>query len=113
MPLLSVATNITLENRESLCQKLSVEIAGMLGKPEAYVMVWIQDNQTMGFAGNNQPTAYLQLKSLGLAEDQTNHYSEHLCGLINKLTGIPANRIYIEFSSPARHLWGWDNRTFG
>ena len=25
---------------------------------------------------------------------------------------IPPERIYIEFSSPARHMWGWNSRTF-
>jgi hypothetical protein len=35
-----------------------------------------------------------------------------LCGFITQELGIAAERIYIEFSGPERHMWGWNNKTF-
>lgn len=114
MPYLHIQTNQTLDDNQTnqLLQKASKTVADMLGKPENYVMVAIESSSPMIFAGNNQPLAYLQLKSLGLPESSTSEYSKTLCNLIQQELDINPDRTYIEFSSPARHLWGWNNGTF-
>ncbi len=114
MPLLKVTSNASADNVQStdIPSQLSRAVAELLGKPESYVMVIVEQNTNMSFAGSNDPLAFLELKSLGLPEDKTKEFSENLCLLIQDLFNIPANRIYIEFSSPDRHLWGWDKRTF-
>ena len=115
MPLLTLNTNRSLDEaeRQDLLNSLSEHTAKILGKPESYVMVQIADQQTMSFGGDSAPCAYLQLKSLGLPEQRTAEFSAQLCQLVEQELAIPTDRIYIEFSSPARHLWGWDTRTFG
>ena len=114
MPLLTIETNISLDAREAqaLSLKASAHVAGMLGKPESYVMVSVRPGSIMSFGGNDSPCAMLELKSLGLPEEQTTAFSDSLCGFISTETGIPASRIYIQFSNPQRHLWGWDGKTF-
>lgn len=114
MPLLIISTNISLDTQTSqaLCLEASSHVAGLLGKPESYVMVSLQSNQCMSFAGDTAPCASLQLKSLGLPGQQTTAFSASLCDFLNQQTGIPTERIYIEFSGPERHMWGWDRRTF-
>ena len=114
MPLLTIDTNISLDEQsaQALCNKASAHASNLLGKPESYVMVKLHHGETMSFAGNNSPCAMLELKSLGLPEQQTADFSDSLCRFISGETGIPAKRIYIQFSSPERHMWGWDNRTF-
>ena len=113
MPLLKITTNIALEKQsaQTLCKDASAHIASLLGKPESYVMVSIQES-SMSFAGETSPCALLELKSLGLPEQQTAAFSESLCNFLCNATGIASARIYIEFSSPERHMWGWDKRTF-
>ncbi len=115
MPLLTLDTNLDIDQERCarLLPELSNEAATLLGKPESYVMVKIQAAQTMCFGGSDAACAYLQLKSLGLPEDRTAEFSAQLCQWISKNMDIPADRIYIEFSSPARHLWGWNQGTFG
>ena len=114
MPYLLVQTNLSIDAEESqkLIQNASKLVAEILGKPESYVMVTIQDSTQMMFAGDSQPLAYLQLKSFGLPESSTTEFSSVLCNLINRELGIASERIYIEFSSPDRHMWGWNNKTF-
>ena len=114
MPYLLIQTNLSIDTEESqkLIQNASKLVAEILGKPESYVMVTIQDSTQMMFAGDSQPLAYLQLKSLGLPESSTTEFSNVLCNLINRELGIASERIYIEFSSPDRHMWGWNNKTF-
>jgi phenylpyruvate tautomerase len=114
MPLLTIRTNVALGESEKmeLIRQASALVSSQLSKSEQYVMVYLEDNQPMLFAGNDDPCALLELKSIGLPEDRTTEISNALCEMINGETGIAADRIYIEFSNAARHMWGWNSRTF-
>lgn len=112
MPLLEITTNRKIDNCVQLAERASSLAAEILGKPESYVMVKIQPDQTLLFAASNEPAAHVQLKSLGMPENRTADFSAKLCAFIHKELAIDSARIYIEFSSPQRHMWGWDNGTF-
>ena len=114
MPYLKIQTNITPDTatREQLLHDLSTSVAELLGKPERYVMIAIEDGAPMIFGGNNGPLAYLELKSIGLPDAKTAMFSVSLCSLVEKELGIPADRIYIEFADAERHMWGWNSAIF-
>ena len=112
MPLLQVNTNASVNDKTAFISTASHAVADMLGKPESYVMVILNSEASMSFAGGNEPCAHLKLKSLGLDESATAAYSQTLCELIERELGVSSSRIYIEFSGPPRHMWGWDKRTF-
>ncbi len=112
MPLLQITTNQEKPTDRHSLEKLSQETAALLGKPEQYVMLNLIRNPLMLFAGSDEPLAYVELKSLGLPEQETPRLSEALCGLLSTHLNVPAERIYIEFSNPPRHMWGWNASTF-
>ncbi|MDX8391182.1 MAG: phenylpyruvate tautomerase MIF-related protein [Mariprofundaceae bacterium] len=112
MPYLNIQTNVPVKNEAALIAGASAAVAGMLGKPESYVMVHVESSARLIFAGTDAPTAYLQLKSLGLAESKSADYSARLCAFMQAELGIEPARIYIEFCSPERHMWGWNGGTF-
>jgi phenylpyruvate tautomerase len=114
VPLLKIETNqpLTAEQRQELLRQASARAAQVLGKPERYVMVSLSHNPDMLFAGEDAPLAYLELKSIGLPGQRTGDLSAALCALLEERLGIPAERIYIEFTDAERHLWGWDGGTF-
>ena len=112
MPLLQINTNTSIDDPSTLATEASALVAGMLGKPESYVMVIVNPDQALTFAGNTNGAAHLKLKSLGLAESETAQYSKQLCGFMEQKLGIDPARIYIEFDGPPRHMWGWDSKTF-
>ncbi len=112
MPYLAIHTTEQISDKEKLLDTASRRVSELLGKPESYVMVELHDNRAMRFAGSNAPLAYLQLKSLGLQEQQTEALSAGLCALIEEQLGISGDRIYIEFSAPPRAFWGWNRSTF-
>jgi len=114
MPTLILTTNVPTpeEQRKRILAAASSKVAEVLGKPESYVMVLLRIEPDMLFAGTSDPTAYLELKSLGLPEDQTAHLSAALCGFVKSHFGVPPERVYIEFASPPRHLFGWSGSTF-
>lgn len=114
MPTLRLLTNVEIaaEDRASMMAELSRRVAELLGKPESYVMVILESGRDLLFAGTAAPAAYLELKSLGLAETQTPELSRRLCEWLESRLAIPAQRIYIEFASPPRQLFGWNKGTF-
>lgn len=112
MPLLTLKTNHTIPNRQGFAELASSTVANLLGKPESYVMVSIEDQQTLMFAGSHLPCAFIEVKSLGMDEQKTDDVSQQLCELVKQQLNIESSRVYIEFSNPPRHMWGWDSRTF-
>ena len=114
MPLLRIQTNLAIgpEQRPAMLRQASAAVAEVLGKPERYVMVTLEHNPDMLFAGDDAPLAYLELKSIGLPGERTRDISARLCGLIEETLDIPKDRVYIEFADAARHLWGWNGGTF-
>ncbi|MBT3016944.1 MAG: phenylpyruvate tautomerase MIF-related protein [Candidatus Thiodiazotropha endolucinida] len=114
MPLLKITTNQPLDQDrlEPLLKHASESVAAILGKPERYVMVSIEHNPQMLFAGSRDALAYLELKSIGLPDDQTRQISNALCQLMERQLAISPDRIYIEFSAAERHQWGWNSSTF-
>jgi len=72
----------------------------------------IAADSTVLFGADDAPLAFLQLKSLGLPEESTAELSAALCGLMEQHFGVPRGRVYIDFASPPRHLFGWNGGTF-
>jgi phenylpyruvate tautomerase PptA (4-oxalocrotonate tautomerase family) len=114
MPTLIIQTNVEVpaERRKVTLEAASSLVAEQLGKPESYVMVLMQHNPDMLFGVDSTPLAYLELKSLGLPEDRTPALSAALCTFMERHFGVPPARVYIEFASPPRHLFGWNGGTF-
>ncbi len=114
MPFLKIQTNHTLSGTDAkgLAGKASALVAEQLGKPERYVMVSVENNPAMQFAGTDAPLAYLELKSIGLPETATAGISDALCQLVASEAGIEPDRVYIEFSDAPRKMWGWNHGTF-
>lgn len=114
MPYLQITTNIELEPSQvrRFSTQASAVVARELGKDERYVMVSLNKGRPMLLAGHSEPLAFLELKSIGLPEADTANLSKNLCRLVNEGLGIRADRVYIEFASVARHMWGWNAGTF-
>jgi phenylpyruvate tautomerase PptA (4-oxalocrotonate tautomerase family) len=114
VPFLKIQTSHPLSQADarSMAAKSSRMVAELLGKPEAYVMVSVETNTAMRFAGTTEPLAYLELKSIGLPESITAPASRALCDLVASETGVRPERIYIEFANAAPGMWGWNGDTF-
>ena len=114
MPLLKIDTNVLIETeaKHVLLAKASKLVAEILGKPESYVMVKLENNPDMMFAGNTTPLVYAELKSIGLPETKTKDFSACLASLFAEELQVDAQRVYIEFANAERHMWGWNGSTF-
>lgn len=114
MPYLKIQTNLALDSAKAakFIQTASKLVASGLGKPERYVMVALEPPVPMVFAGSDAPTVFMELKSIGLSEQQTPALSQQLCQLANAELAVPLDRVYIEFQNAPARMWGWDGGTF-
>ena len=112
MPYLSIQTNNSVKDEEKLVKEVSSLVASKLGKPESYVMVALQPEVTMVFGGEEGDAVFMQLKSIGLRESETEDLSAALCEFMDKKLGIDSSRVYIEFSNVNGSMWGWKGSTF-
>lgn len=112
MPYLMIQTNQRVGDSQVLLREASALVAEQLGKPERYVMVALEADTPMLFAGDDGPVAYLELKSIGLPDARCAEFSAALCEFIGSALGIERDRVYIEFADAQRHMWGWNGGTF-
>ncbi len=112
MPFLKIQTTEELLDANLMMSKASELLANILGKPEKYIMLTLEETATMLFGGINKPAIFCELKSIGLPGTKTKEISEKLCRFLSDETGVSADRIYIEFSNVERNLWGWNGATF-
>jgi phenylpyruvate tautomerase PptA (4-oxalocrotonate tautomerase family) len=112
MPVLKVQTNSEIADKKKFMEDATALLSRVLGKPSQYIMVIVEPNADMMFAGSSEPLAYLELKSIGLPENQTPGISAELCRFIESEIDVPQNRIYIEFANAQRDMFGWNGGTF-
>ena len=114
MPYLKIQCNVALDDsaEQKLLESASAAVAASLSKPERYVMVALEPQRVMMFAGSCEPLAFLEVKSIALPESQTSALSAVLCDLVTELLAIPQERVFIEFTDVPRNLWGWNRGTF-
>jgi phenylpyruvate tautomerase len=114
MPYLMIQTNLPLGKKaeRAILKNASTLIAELLEKPESFVMIALETDTPMLFAGSDDPVAFLELKSIGLSARKTKDLSEALCQLIEGHLGIARDRVYVKFIDVKGSMWGWKGDTF-
>jgi phenylpyruvate tautomerase PptA (4-oxalocrotonate tautomerase family) len=115
MPLLKLETTVVLneEKRKSLLPELSRVVAETTGKPEQYVMVTASQSSIL-MSGKPGEAAFVDIRGIGgLTGDVNRQLTEKICRLLNQSLGVPADRIYLNFTDVEATNWGWDGNTFG
>ena len=114
MPYLKITTSqsVDAKARQRLLSTASKAVATELGKPEQYMMVSLEAAVPMLFGGTEEPSAFLELRGIGLPEAQTAKLSAVLCGLMGSGLGVRKERVYINFADVSPNLWGWNGETF-
>jgi phenylpyruvate tautomerase len=114
MPLLKLETTVVLneEKRKSLLADLSRTVAETTGKPEQYVMVTANQSSIL-MSGKPGDAAFADVRGIGgLSGSVNRQLTEKICRLLNESLGVPANRIYLNFTDVEGSNWGWDGKTF-
>jgi len=115
MPLLKLETTVALteDKGKALLASLSQTVAAVIGKPQQYVMVTVSQ-AAIQMSGSPGEAAFVDVRSIGgLTGDVNRKLSQKVCQLLHDSLGIPANRIYLNFTDVQASHWGWNGSTFG
>lgn len=114
MPLLKITTNkeTELKKQKGFLNNASAKVAGILQKPEKFVMTLFTQSAPMTFGGSEEAAAFLELKSIGLTEEQAALLAKEVPNLVHEHLSIDPSRVYIEFANAPRSFWGWNKGTF-
>ncbi|MFH1498916.1 MAG: phenylpyruvate tautomerase MIF-related protein [Verrucomicrobiota bacterium] len=114
MPYLKIQTNLPLTKKakKNVLREASALVAQELDKPEDFVMVALEPDVCMYFAGSDDPVAFLELKAVGLPAKKTKALSAVLCEMIEEHLGIEPARVYVKFLDVKHGMWGWKGDTF-
>jgi hypothetical protein len=83
-----------------------------MNKPKQYVQVWLEGGCHLQLGGSDQPSAFVELRALDLAEAQAKPLSAAIAGFLKEKLSIPGDRVFINFQDVPRSMWGWDSSTF-
>lgn len=112
MPVFKLQSNKRIENQEAWMKEATSFLSETLSKPEKFIMIQVEENHNMMFAGSAEPLAYVELKSVNLPESETNHFASEICAFLERTIKIPKERTYIEFANAQPHMFGWNGATF-
>lgn len=115
MPYFSVQTSHALDDTAAagLARRASAFAAELLGKPEAYVMTAVTPGTVMTFAGSDAPTAFIEVRSIGLPEDRCSEFAEAISRFIQTELDIDPGRVFIDLRDLPRTRFAWNGKTFG
>ena len=84
----------------------------LLGKNETWLMLGFEQNCSLYFKGEkSEKIAFIDVSLLGDAGKSCyDSFTAELCGLYNKVLGVPTDKIYIKYTPT--DTWGWNNINF-
>lgn len=99
------------EKKERVKAELGKAIS-TLHKTETYLMVGIEDNYDLWFAGKKlERGAYVAVSLFGHASsDDYDRMTAKICEIYERELGIPGNSIYVTYHPVAD--WGWNGSNF-
>jgi phenylpyruvate tautomerase len=113
MPNLSIQTNTPLrdEQQSALLDAATKIVASELGKPENYVMASFVPAARMRFAGEESPTAFLELSGIGIPDSKRNPLAAALTDLVARSCEIKTERIFVVLADIPARFWSVNGAT--
>jgi phenylpyruvate tautomerase PptA (4-oxalocrotonate tautomerase family) len=114
MPYLKLQTNkqLSKDKKDQVLQDLTALLSKDLSKPEKYIMIECNDDQSMFFGGSDEYLVFIDLRSINLPEESTSKLSASLANFVKSQLEIKPERVFINFTSYPRHMWGFNGTTF-
>ena len=113
MPYFSIETNRKIDDavNEDFMKKATGFLAGIMEKPEHVIMVTVKSGMPYVFGGTEDPTAFVQIKTVGLEKEKCPEYSKKVCDFLEQEISVPKDRVFIEFIDIDPRIFGFNGNT--
>lgn len=113
MPYIELKTDkkISKSIEEELVREFGKAIETFPGKTERYLMINVEGDCSMAFAGEIGSCCIVSVDLLGSATDEVYaKMTERTCQIVSKSLGLSEDRIYVKYSEYKN--WGWNGINF-
>ena len=106
-----ISMKVSDEQKETLKAALGAA-AGIIGKPESFVMIGFQDEYTLFFGGKKlEKGAYVEVSLYGNAASKDyDKLTGQICDMLAEKLGIPGSAVYVTYHPITD--WGWNGANF-
>ena len=106
-----ISVKMTEEKKEIIKSSLG-QLVSIIRKPESFLMVGIDDDYDLWFAGKKlEKGAYVEVSLFGNAgSDLYEKLTGAICELFEAELGIPKNAVYVTYHPITD--WGWNGQNF-
>ncbi|NMP37389.1 MAG: hypothetical protein GX051_04595 [Clostridiales bacterium] len=113
MPYINLKTTVSVDSDKgkALKAKFGKAIENFPGKSEKWLVVGVEDNARLWFAGSDEGCAYTEVALLGTASDAAyESMTAALTDIISSELAISPDKIYIKYEECTH--WGWNGGNF-
>ena len=113
MPMINTKTTVELsQEKKDILAKEYGQAVSILGKPESYLMLGMEEKCDLYFAGKKlEKGAFVSVQLYGSENPQAcDRMTGRICQILQDTLGIPQDKIYITYSGFQN--WGWNGSNF-
>lgn len=113
MPFIDVKTSAKLSEskKREIETALTESITLLPGKTPHYFMCAVEDEISMMFHGDKEPTAFVEVKIFGKStRDAYEKLTEKICDILNEKAGVNPGFCYVKFEEVEN--WGFNKGMF-
>ncbi len=106
-----ITLQVSAEQKESIKSRLGKAVS-IIGKPESFLMVGIEDNYDLYMAGEKlEKGAYVSVSLFGNASSSAyKKMTGEICKIYEEELGIPGQSVYVTYHGV--NDWGWNGSNF-
>ena len=113
MPYIRTTTNVSVSDDAAsrIREQLGDAIQLFPGKSERWLMLAMEGDKKMYFAGSDEPLEMAEVSLIGSADGNCyNKLTGKITEILSDVLSIPANRIYVRYTET--EYWGWNGENF-
>ena len=99
------------ELKGELAKEAMKILSEVIGKPIKYCSSQVFET-IGGFGGEVEPSAFIDVKSIGGLKGKQKDLSDKFCTIIENKTSIKGDKIYLNFTEFIGENWGFNHKSF-
>ena len=111
LALVYLGTKVSDDVKGEIAKEAMKILSEVIGKPIIYCSSQVCDS-VGGFAGNVEPSVFIDVKSVGGLQGKQKELSDRFCSLIESKTSVKGDKVYLNFTELSGGMWGFNHKTF-
>ncbi len=111
LALIHLGTKVADDVKAAIAKEAMKILSDVIGKPIIYCSSQVVES-VGGFGGNVEPSAFIDIKSIGGLQGKQKELSDKFCSLLESKASIKGDKVYLNFTEFTGGNWGYNHKTF-